>query len=141
MAVKTTSEYLTKMETGPKIRMAFQNKGRYVRADPDLDKFAVDKIDMLNNLREWGSSEMRSALLAAEDSAEADPREAFKRLGRIYNECQANAVLKLGSEWCFDEKYKKVAMDYMEAGFYDSANRDGNRDAIVEACHALKVKK
>ncbi len=59
------------------------------------------------------------------------------RLGRIYHECQANAVLKLGSEWFFDEKYKRVAMDYMEAGFYDSANRDGNRDAIIESKHAM----
>ena len=121
-------------------KMSFQNTGRYVRSDPDLDTFEEEQIRTLSILKEWGSSEMRLALLAAEDPP-ADPHEAFKRLGRLYRACQDNARLKLSSDWSYQEKYKKVAMDYMEAGFYDSLNKEGNWPAIIEACRAARAQR
>ncbi len=115
--------------------MSFQNTGRYVHTDPDLDTFAEKQVGMLRELRAWGASEMRSSLQATE-APPADPREAFTRLGRHYHACLDNALLKLSGEWDFEEKYKSIAMEFINAGFYDTMDKEGNRCAILEACNS-----
>ena len=111
-----------------------------IRADPDLDAFEKEHIDMLRELRKWGSSEMRSTLLASE-AAPADPREAFYRLGPLQAKCMETAVLKLNKEWSFEEKYKEVAMDFVRAGLYDTLYKEGNMPGILEAINPSRSTK
>ena len=104
--------------------MAFQNTGRYIFADPDLNNFGDEQASMLNELRSWAAAELRSRLSNTE-YLHPDRRVVFARVCAIMKECEADAIKKIDKDWTFEEKYKFIALNYAKTGFLKIVDEEG----------------
>uniref|UniRef100_A0A7S0LX77 Uncharacterized protein n=1 Tax=Cryptomonas curvata TaxID=233186 RepID=A0A7S0LX77_9CRYP len=89
----------------------------------------------LMEVKAWGYSDMHNKIEMARPIP-SDPYTALAALVALRDQCRNDGIAKLDKEWFFNdptqEKYKKVALQFISTGYQDCLNAEADYHGICK---------